>query len=250
VPAASNDAEFQGKSIHPATAAVRTPIKDEISTERGSSPAALPPAYPQPSAAEACTVNDKPDLKLIEATASDDPYDLSRLRINPETLETTGVKKLLTTVPVRKPLPKHFVRVRPEPHYRETFAFIEFEREIYIVDLGAVPELQRECFFATLFVAISRNGVLFVWPVKVPPPDGKILEWHTSAAMAAQAAMKRWVRVESNMDLGAYEIYEAAGSIPDPTWPDLSFKEIHRIAFKDKIIRDRDHPVVKRLRGE
>jgi len=111
-----------------------------------------------------------------------------------------------------------------------------------------VPELQGECFFATLFVAISRTGVLFMWPVKVPR-DGKILGWHTSAAMAAQCAMKGWVRVKSNMDLGAYEIFEAEGSVSDPTWPDLSFNEIVRIAFKDKIIRDPDHPVVKRLRG-
>jgi hypothetical protein len=163
-------------------------------------------------------------------------------------LETTAVKKLLTTVPVRKPLAQEFLRVRPELHYRETLAFIEFEREIYIVDLIAVPELQGECFFATLFVAISRTGVLFMWPVKVPR-DGKILEWHTSAALAAQCAMKSWVRVKSNMDLGAYEVFEAAGSIPEPTWPDLSFNEIVRIAFKDKIIRDPDHPVIKRLRG-
>ena len=61
--------------------------------------------------------------------------------------------------------------------------------------------------------------------------------------------MKSWVRVKSNMDLGAYEIFEAAGSIPDPIWPDLSFDAILRIAFKDRVIRDLDHPVVKRLRG-
>ena len=35
-------------------------------------------------------MSDKPDLKLIEAAASDDPFDLSRLRINPEMLETTA----------------------------------------------------------------------------------------------------------------------------------------------------------------
>ena len=112
VPEASNDAEFQGKSGRPATAAASTPINDEIPTERGNDPTVLPSAFPQPSTAKAGTVNDKPDLKLIEAAASDDPYDLSRLRINPETLETTGVKKLLTTVPVRKPLRSGF---RPRP---------------------------------------------------------------------------------------------------------------------------------------
>ena len=88
--------------------------------------------------------------------------------ITPEMLETTSVKKLLTTVPVRKPIDQDFVRVHPSPQYRETLAFIELkdDRETYIVDLGAVPELQGECFFATLFTAISRTGVLFMWPVQ------------------------------------------------------------------------------------
>ena len=61
--------------------------------------------------------------------------------------------------------------------------------------------------------------------------------------------MKSWVRVKSNMGLGAYEIFEAEGSIPDPIWPELSFDAILRIAFKDRMIRSLDHPVVKRLRG-
>ncbi|KRR02441.1 hypothetical protein CQ12_37725 [Bradyrhizobium jicamae] len=193
---------------------------------------------------------DKSELKLVEAAASDDPFDLNRLRLNPEMLEAISVTKLLTTVPVRKPLPQDFVRVRPEPQYRESLAFIELkdDRETFIVDLGAVPELGGECFFATLFTATTRTGVLFMWPVKIPV-DGRTSEWNVSAATAAQHAMKDWVRVKSNMSLGAYEIFEAQGSIPDPIWPELSFEEIIRIAFKDKIIRSFDHPVVKRLCG-
>ncbi len=196
-------------------------------------------------------MTDKPEFRLIEAAASDDPYDLSQLRVTPEMLEATNVKKLLTTVPVRKPLAQDFVRIRPEPQYRETLALLELkdDREIFIVDLGAVPELQGECYFATLYTAISRTGVLFLWPVKSPTPDGRSNEWNTSAATAAQHAMRGWIRVKANMSVGAYEIFEAAGNIPDPIWPNLTFDEIYRIAFKDRIIRDPDHPVVKRLRG-
>ena len=195
-------------------------------------------------------MNDKPDLKLIEAAASDDPFDLSRLRINPEMLETTGVKEIADDGAGAQAARSGF---RPRPARaalsgNARLHRIQGDRETYIVDLGAVPELQGECFFATLFVAISRTGVLFMWPVKVPSRR-QDHEWHTSAAMAAQYAMKSWVRVKSNMDLGAYEIFEAAGSIPDPIWPDLSFDEIVRIAFKDRVIREPDHPVVKRLRG-
>ena len=88
------------------------------------------------------------------------------------------------------------------------------ERETFVIDLNAVPELRNECFFATCFTAITRTGALFLWPVKVPASDGKALEWHTSAAVAAQHAMKGWVRVKANMGLGAYVIYEAARQHP------------------------------------
>jgi len=91
-------------------------------------------------------MSDKPDLKLIEAAASDDPYDLGRLRIDPEKLETASTKRLLTTVPVKKPNAQDFIRVRPELDYRETLALVELQddRETYIVDLGAVRVLLRE----------------------------------------------------------------------------------------------------------
>jgi hypothetical protein len=162
-------------------------------------------------------------LEPVEAAASDDPFDLSKLRVSQDFLETTNVKKLLTTVPIRKPGPQDFLRVHSSPRY--------------------------ECFIATLFTAITRTGVLFMWPVRVPAADGRVNGWHQSAATAAQHAMKSWIRIKANMGLGAYEIFEAEGSIPDPDWPDLSFEEIYRIAFKDRLIADPDHPVIKRLRG-
>ncbi|MET4514307.1 hypothetical protein [Bradyrhizobium sp. I1.7.5] len=201
-------------------------------------------------------MSDKPaeKLKLVDAAASSDPYDLEQLRVDPSTMEGTHVKKLLTTVPVRKPNKQEFVRVHPGVQYRETQAFIELkdDRETFAVDLRAVPELREECFFATLYTTITRGGVLFLWPVKVPSADGKILEWHSSAAMAAQHAMKAWVRVRANVALGAYEISESTSpNLPEPGFPEETpFRDLYRIAFNNtKIIRSLDHPVVRRLRG-
>ena len=42
-----------------------------------------------------------------------DPFDPENLRLDQSFVETSGVKKLLTTVPVRKPNNQDFVRVHP-----------------------------------------------------------------------------------------------------------------------------------------
>ena len=99
-------------------------------------------------------MSDKPPTKLELVNAiSDDPFDLDKLRVSPDFLETTNVRKLLTTVPIKKPNQQDFIRVHPSPAYRDLFAFIELkdDREIYIADLSEVPDLQTECFVATLF---------------------------------------------------------------------------------------------------
>ena len=67
---------------------------------------------------------------------------------------------------------------------------------------------------------------------------------------AAHEAMSQWVRVTSNMSLGAYQIDAASGQLSEPSWPDVSFQDIIKIAFRDKMISDWNHPVLQRLRGE
>ena len=62
-------------------------------------------------------------------------------------------------------------------------------------------------------------------------------------------AMKSWIRLTANMSLGAYEVFEATGDLPEPEWPDLPFPEILKIAFRDRIVDRADHPLVQRLRG-
>jgi hypothetical protein len=62
--------------------------------------------------------------------------------------------------------------------------------------------------------------------------------------------MKSWIRMRANMNLGAYEIFEAEGVIPDPEWPSEGYWDLIRIAFSDHLVDRIDHPVIKRLRGQ
>jgi hypothetical protein len=180
------------------------------------------------------------------------PFDPAALRLDDSFVATSGVKKLLTTVPVRKPNRQDFVRVHRDPNYRLTpAAIIELkeDRETYLVTPEIALELPGEFGVATLYTTTNRQGVLHLWPVKLPGPDGKHNEWHRSAAEAAERAMDHWVRTTANMSLGAYEIFEAIGELPEPEWPEISFQEILQVAFRDRIVDRLDHPLIHRLRG-
>src|SRR5262245_22456470 len=156
-----------------------------------------------------------------------DPYDLSNLRLDQSFVESAGVKKLLTSVPVRKPNPQDFIRVHPDPQYRAALAIIELrdDRETYLVSPSIAPDLPGEFVMANVYTAINRQGVVQLWPVRLPAADGQVLEWHRSAAEAAELGMRSWIRVKANMSLRAYEIFEAASTIPDPEWPEQPFQE-------------------------
>jgi hypothetical protein len=166
-------------------------------------------------------VQAQPDpIETAATPAANDPFDLTKLRLSQNFVETAGVKKLLTTVPVRKPHPQEFIRVHPSPEYRAALAVIELkdDREIYLLTPDIARELPGEYVSVMLYTAINRQGVVFLWPVRLPAPDGRVIEWHRSAAEAAELAMLRWVRIKANMALGAYEIFAAASTIPDPEW--------------------------------
>jgi hypothetical protein len=214
---------------------MNTKAKDEVSTATISSGA------PKPI-----------DETTNQAEAPYDPLDLANLRLNQNFIETAGVKKLLTTVPVRKPNRQDFIRVHPDPEYRSALALIEIkeDREMYVVHSRIAQEFPEEFFSAMVYTAINRQKVLFLWPTRLPGEDGRTNNWHQSAQTAAEYAMKGWVRVKANMSLGAYEIGEAAADIPDPVWPDISFNDLLRIGFRGRVVDSLDHPVLKRLRGE
>jgi hypothetical protein len=178
--------------------------------------------------------------------------NLSALRLNQAYADTVGVKKLLTTVPVRKPNKQEFVRVHADPSFRLTPAGtieLKDEHEVYLVPPVMAEHLVGEFSVVTLFTTINRQGVLFLWPVKLPGSDGKHNEWHRSAMGAAERAMRGWIKVTANMSLGAYEIREAAAELSEPDWPAVSFEEILQVAFRDRVVDGADHPLVRRLRG-
>lgn len=188
----------------------------------------------------------------ITVHPSANQFDPANLRLSQNFAESAGVKKLVTTIPVRKPNKQDFIRVHPDAAFRLETAVLEFkeERETYLVAPDLWPELPSELTPKVLFTAMNRQKVLFVWSIRLPGEDGRHDEWNASALEAAEMAQKDWIRVSANMSLGAYEVYQATGDLAEPEWPNMEFPKILEIAFKGRFIADLDHPALRRLRGE
>jgi hypothetical protein len=184
-------------------------------------------------------------------SSAPDPFDPASLRLSQDFASSIGVKKVLTTIPCRKPNRHEFVRVRPGEEWRlETGVFEDkVNREVYLVQPNLWAELAGEVYPVCLFLAVNRQGDVFLWPAKLPGSDGRSNTWNDSALAAARLAESRWVRVAANMAGGMYDVYEAAGELSDPIWPELTLQEILKLSFKDRFIQSLDHAAIRALKG-
>ena len=178
--------------------------------------------------------------------------DLNSLRLPTNYGATLGVQKLLTTVPVGKPNKSTFFRVQQS----EELAFNTFilenkeARETYIV-LPAVAQVISELVRPVMLnIATDRQNNVSLIPVQLPKDDGTRNPWHESLAQAVERAKINWIRINPNMQLGGYDIFEATAQLPEPIWPARTIDELVDIAFLGKIIRSVDHPVVQTYLGK
>ena len=183
-----------------------------------------------------------------------DDLDLESFRLSQNFGAAVGIKKALLSVPLRKPHRHEFFRTHPDPEW--TFPAPVFKTQgdrrddLYIVAPDLVSELADDITPMMFFATITRQDTFLLWPVRLPGPDGRHDEWSRTALEAATMARTRWIRMVAKQSLGAYEVFEPVGTFPEPVWPDLTWKALLQLAFRDHLIEDRDHPALQRLRGE
>jgi hypothetical protein len=122
---------------------------------------------------------------IVPANSPDDPFDPAKLRLPQDFTAGMGVKKLLTTVPVRRPAKEAFVQTHPGNDYRIHAAILELkeERDVYLIHPPLLPSLAGESTISPrlLVTTITRQGALFLWPLRLPGPDGRLDDWGHSA---------------------------------------------------------------------
>lgn len=177
--------------------------------------------------------------------------NLDALRLSPDAAAVAGTQEILSHVPIRKPNRHEFVRTRPEPEFWfDTGVFEDKEeRETFFVTPPMREALVGEIRPVLLVPAMTRQGVLLLWPLKLPIEGQRHNGWMETAREGAELAKQKWVRLAADMGLGGYRLYQAEGELSEPVWPDKPLTEIMRIAFRDRIVDSENHPVIRRLRG-
>lgn len=182
-----------------------------------------------------------------------DPFDPSSLHLGADFSEGLGVRKVISTIPCRKPNKSEWFAVRPGTEWRLQTAVLEVEngvdRATYLVARNLWTDLHGEISPALVVTCTNRAGDLFLWRVKLPGPDGRTNTWTESALRIAQAAETTWCRMVADTSNGHYTHYVPSAELPLPKWPDLDFHQILKIAFRDKFIESADHAIVRQLRG-
>lgn len=186
------------------------------------------------------------DEKLI------DEYDLESLRLKQNFDEIVGAQAVLATVAVRKPGPQEWFRVHPDSSWRlqTTLLILKEDRESYLVSPDLRAQLWDEILPIVLYTAMSRQGEPFLWPVRLPKTDGKTDRFMETDLTAAKVAETQWVRRYWVPEIKSHKILAAKNLLDDPVWPEVGFQGLLKIAFKDRFIKDLNHPVLKKLRGE
>lgn len=194
------------------------------------------------------------DMPHFNAPASGygNDLDLTKLALTQNFTQLAGVKRIITTVPVRKPSPQQFFRVRAGAEWsmQALTLSLKDEGETYFVHPELYAELASEVRVKLLYLYVTRDGSPGLWPVNMPGDDGRLDTWSQSAHSAAGIAQSSWIRLQAIRTVGAYEVRAAAALNDEPVWPDLTMREILNLAFRDKLITSTDHPIVKNLRGE
>ncbi len=178
--------------------------------------------------------------------------DIKEFLVNPGDDQEIVIEKKIITVQAKKPNSQQFIRAHPTMEQMvDVIKWKDDKDELYLLHPKITPYLLEQRQRVMLYLCIHRSGSPFLFPVPQPDKNGKSYSWHRSAAEAILKARKQWVRLQPDNSSGGYVLYEAKGKIPDPEWPtDMSMVDYISIAFKDKMIADLEHPIIKALEGQ
>jgi hypothetical protein len=192
------------------------------------------------------TVNGSPISQSSE-------LDLERFRINQDFAAHVQTRKTAVSVSVRRPDRQHWVCIHPGADWRAPVAVLEdkLNQRTYIVEPKIVPEVTADLVPKLLVTYATRQGTTSLWPIRMPDESGRLDTYNESALSIVEQYGGQWIRVLPNQTDRCYDVLEMPTiELPSPKWPEGGFEQLFSLAFKNRVISNLNHPVLKALRGE
>jgi len=190
----------------------------------------------------------------IEAVQSGKPISLLAGLAKPQHVLTASNEQL-TRVSTNKP--RKDVYFRTHLDYFDDLVVLEIqegmEKKSYPVTEDVFNSMSEEPSFKSkrYFLYTTQGASYGLWGVSLPmSSDADINSWSESALAVIGRAKTEWIRHYAKRGDSGYRTITASKNLGEPIWPTEGWEELLELAFKDKIINDRDHPVLQKLRGE
>jgi len=179
--------------------------------------------------------------------------DLEKFRIDQDFATHIQARKTAISISVRRPDRQHWIWLHPGLDWRASVGIVDDKanQRTYIVDPSILPEVTADLVPKLLVTYATRQGTTSLWPIRLPDETGRLDTYNESALTIIEQYPAQWIRVIPNQIDRCYDVLETPSvELPAPKWPEGGFKELFAKAFKNRVINDINHPVLKALRGE
>jgi hypothetical protein len=163
----------------------------------------------------------------------------------------TGIilRKEVTKIPVTRPNSQIFFRIHPTLEIPVYLVEWKEENERYLVHKNALQFLENEAKLNLLYLGMLQSGNPFFYPIPQRDEKGRWNSWHESSFSVVKKAKEKWVREIPEKSINGYTVVVAISNLPEPGWPEKPLDELVLIAFRERIIMDENHTLIKQLKG-
>ena len=126
----------------------------------------------------------------------------------------------------------------------------EADGRFYLLAKDAAKSPPPEAAPYRLVAQLSDSGNVRLAPLKLMTLMGSRSEASESYERVCRAGVDRWVRARYDKEINGYKYVAVDADRYQAVWPDMTMWDLVMLGFKDRIIRNLEHPVVKKLAGE